>query len=219
MSTPRVCVILAGCGVYDGAEVYESVLTLLSLERRGTEVTCAAPDIPQMHVIDHRTGEETGETRNVQAEAARISRGPLKDLVDINASDFDALVIPGGFGVAKNLCNFAVKGADCSVNDQMERILREFADAGKPIGGICITPALLARVFGDGLRVTIGTDADVAEQINRTGAEHVNHQVTEIEIDEQHKIVTTPAYMLGQRIADVAEGIDKLVEKTLEMCR
>ena len=112
----KIAVILSGCGVYDGAEVHESVITLLRLDQRGAQVQCFAPDIPQLHVVNHLTGEEMPESRNVLVESARIARGEVKDIKQANAEEFDALIVPGGFGAAKNLSAFDVKGAECSVN-------------------------------------------------------------------------------------------------------
>ncbi len=145
---PKVGVVLSGCGVYDGTEVHESVITLLALNRAGAEVQCMAPDMDQLHVINHLTGEEaTGETRNVLVEAARIARGDIVDIATVKGGDLDALIFPGGFGAAKNLCDFAVKGADCSVNPEVLRLTKEMVSAKKPVGVICIAPALMAKVM------------------------------------------------------------------------
>ena len=216
----KVAVVLAGCGVYDGAEIHESVLTLLALDRRNADVTIFAPDSNQHHVIDHTKGSEANETRNVLVESARIARGEITDLAEANAADFDAIIFPGGFGAAKNLCNFAVKGPDCDVNPHVETFIKDGLNANKVMGFICIAPALLAKVSGKmnlQLEVTIGTDPGTAEAVEAMGARHVNCSVTDIVVDAGNKIVTTPAYMLGQRISEVAEGIDKLVAKVLEL--
>jgi len=157
----KVGVILSGCGVYDGAEIAESVITLLTLDRAGVAYECLAPDIDQMHVINHLTGEvEAGETRNVLVEAARIARGKVKNLALANGDDYDALFFPGGFGAAKNLCDFAVKGADCTLHPEVERLAKEVASAGKPIGFICIAPAMIPRIYGPNAKLTIGNDAE-----------------------------------------------------------
>ena len=216
----KVAVVLAGCGVYDGAEIHESVLTLLALDRRNADVTIFAPDSNQHHVIDHTKGSEANETRNVLVESARIARGEITDLAEANAADFDAIIFPGGFGAAKNLCNFAVKGPDCDVNPHVETFIKDGLNANKVMGFICIAPALLAKVSGKmnlQLEVTIGTDPGTAEAVEAMGARHVNCSVTDIVVDAENKIVSTPAYMLGQRISEVAEGIDKLVAKVLEL--
>lgn len=221
MSKKKVAVVLSGAGVYDGAEIHESVITLLALDRRDAEVRIFAPDIPQMHVVNHLTGQPTDESRSVLVESARIARGDIKNLAEANIKDFDAVIFPGGFGVAKNLCDFAVKGLDCSVNPVVENFVTEGLKAGKVMGFVCIAPALLARVAGKiGLHpdITIGTDESTAAAVEQFGAHHVNCLVKDFVIDEKNKIVTTPAYMLGQRISDVAEGIEKLVNAVLELC-
>ncbi|ADU64893.1 ThiJ/PfpI domain-containing protein [Desulfurispirillum indicum S5] len=219
MSTKKVCVILAGCGVFDGAEIYESVFTLLALEKAGAIVTCVAPDVAQMHVINHATGEvAAGETRNVFVESARVARGNITPIADVKGSDFDAIIMPGGFGVAKNLSTFATQGAECSIHPEVERVLKEAYSAKKVLGAICIAPAVVARVFGDNnVKLTIGSDSATAEQISRTGANHIEARVTDVVVDNEHRIVTTPAYMLGQRMSEVKSGIDKLVQNVLEL--
>ncbi|MFW6387168.1 MAG: isoprenoid biosynthesis glyoxalase ElbB, partial [Thermodesulfobacteriota bacterium] len=143
----KVGVLLAGCGVYDGTEVNEAVISLLALDRAGVQVQAIAPNMKQMHVMDHLRGEEQEQERNVMVEAARITRGDVLDLAEVGVADFDALLIPGGFGVAKNLCDFAVKGADCSVNPAVEKLILGMVDAGKPVAALCIAPALMARVL------------------------------------------------------------------------
>lgn len=216
----KVAVVLSGCGVFDGAEIHEAVLTLLALDRRDAEITIVAPDIPQMHVVNHLAGEPSADSRNVLVESARIARGDIRNLASANAAEFDAAVFPGGFGVAKNLCDFAVKGSDCHVNPQVEHFIHDMLDARKALGFICIAPALMARVAGrKGLhpRLTIGTDPETAAAVGAMGGTHVNAEVNEVVVDEDLRIVSTPAYMLGQRISEVAEGIDNLVEKLLEL--
>ena len=213
----RVAVVLAGCGVFDGSEIYETVITLLRLDQQGATVTCFAPDIEQMHVINHAAGAETGETRNVLQEAARLARGNITDLAKANAADFDALIVPGGFGVAKNLSDFAVKGAGLSVNPQFVQLAQAFRDAGKPVGLMCIAPVLSAAIFGDGVCCTIGKDADTAAAITATGAVHQACAVDDIVVDSANKLVTTPAYMLASRISEAAVGINKLVDKVVEL--
>ena len=213
----KVAVILSGCGVYDGAEIHESVITLLRLSQRGAQVQCFAPDIPQHHVIDHLTGQEMAESRNVLVESARIARGQVRDVRELKAADFDALVIPGGFGAAKNLCDFAFKGASCSVQPDVLAAARGFAEAHKPVGLICIAPALAARIYGAGVHCTIGHDPDTAAKLAEMGAEHVDCPVDDVVVDEQRKLVTTPAYMLAKSLAEAASGINKLIDRVLEL--
>ena len=213
----KIAVILSGCGVYDGAEIHESVITLLRLDQRGDQVQCFAPDIAQLHVINHLTGEEMPESRNVLVESARIARGEVKDIARANAEDFDALIVPGGFGAAKNLSNFAVEGAGCSVNPQVLALAEAFAEAGKPVGLICISPALAAKIYGPGVTCTIGNCADTAAALDKMGAIHQEATVEDIVEDTARKLVSTPAYMLGKNIGEVASGINKLVDRVLEL--
>jgi enhancing lycopene biosynthesis protein 2 len=212
----RIGVILSGCGVYDGSEIHEAVITLLAIDRAGAEAVCMAPDIPQLHVINHLIGEPTeGESRNVLIESARIARGNIKDLATVQVTDIDALILPGGFGAAKNLCDFAVAGSDCSVNNEVARLIKEMYAAKKPIAAVCIAPAVLSRVLGSDKvshQLTIGTDQETAEALNAMGSEHISCPVEEFVIDRENKIVTSPAYMLAGRISEAAEGIEKTVK-------
>ncbi len=215
----RVGVVLSGCGFLDGAEIHEATCTLLSLDRRGAKLVAMAPDVDQMHVVDHvRGAPASGETRRVLAEAARIVRGQITEMSKVTAKDLDVLVFPGGFGVAKNLCSFAVDGRNMRVLPEVERLAREMRAAGKPQGYICIAPVIAARLFGsDHVKVTIGNDRDTAAAIESWGARHVDCKVDEIAVDDRLEIASTPAYMLGPWIAPVAAGIDKLVSAVLEM--
>ncbi|MDY7567064.1 isoprenoid biosynthesis glyoxalase ElbB [Pseudomonas sp. RTC3] len=213
----RVAVILSGCGVQDGAEIHESVLTLLRLDQRGVEVQCFAPDIAQHDVINHLTGEKMSESRNVLIESARIARGAIKDIREANAEDFDALIMPGGFGVAKNLSNFAFEGVHCSLQPELLTLAEAFAESGKPIGLICISPALAAKIYGPGVTCTIGNDPDTAKAICKMGGIHKECAVDEIVEDTARKLVSTPAYMTAQSISESAAGINKLVDRVIEL--
>ena len=212
----RIGVILSGCGVYDGSEIHETVITLLAIDRAGAEAVCMAPNIPQMHVINHLVGEPAkGESRNVLIESARIARGNIKDLATVQAEDIDALIIPGGFGAAKNLCDFAVKGPDCSVNAEVARLISEIHAAKKPIAAICIAPAVVSKVLGSeniSHQLTIGTDEGTAEALGKMGAEHILCPVSEFVIDHKNKLISSPAYMLAGSISEAAEGIEKTVK-------
>ena len=219
---PKVAVVLSGCGVFDGTEVHEAVGVLLHLSRHGAAYECFAPDIAQMHVIDHAKGAPAeGAARNVMAEAARIARGKIRPLTELRATDFDAVFFPGGFGAAKNLCDFATKGAACTVEPQTERVIKEFHAAGKPIGMCCIAPAIAARVLGTkaggpGCAVTIGDDADAAAAIAAMGSRNIAKAVTETHIDGKNNLITAPAYMYGDApIHEVIEGIGQMVDQTL----
>lgn len=214
----NVAVILSGCGFLDGAEIYESVITLLALDSNDAQYQCFAPNIPQMHVINHITGDVNNtESRNVLIEASRLARGDIKDLSQLRAEDFDAVIFPGGFGAAKNLSNFATEGFNMSVNTQVSDAAKSFAEAGKPAGYICIAPTLISSIYGAGVRCTIGHDTGTASAINAMGAIHVDCKVDDIVVDEAHRVVTTPAYMLANRISEAAVGIEKLVSAVLKM--
>ena len=215
----KVGVVLSGCGVFDGAEIHESVITILALDRAGAEMVFCAPDREQMHVVNHHTGEVAeGESRNVRVESARIARGPVRDVAQVKAEELDALIFPGGFGAAKNLCTFAVAGADCDVDPGVAALVREVHAQGKPIAAVCIAPALLAKVLGsEGPNLTIGNDAGTAGAMESLGANHVACPVTEFVVDRDRKLITSPAYMLAGRISEAAEGIEKTVEALMEM--
>jgi len=218
---PKVAVCLSGCGVFDGSEIHEAVLTLLALDQAGAEAICCAPDMPQAAVVDHTTRAPVpGERRNVLIESARIARGHIRDIATLTAADLDALIFPGGYGAAKNLCDFADRGPRCTVQPEVERLAGECLDAGKPIGAICIAPAMLARILGRRnrhARLTIGTDPQTAAALAEMGVCHCDCPVTGFISDEQHRIVTTPAYMLAQGPAEVFEGIRKLVAEVLRL--
>ena len=214
----KVAVVLAGCGVYDGSEINEVVLTLLSLEQRGASYQCIAPDIEQMHVVNHLTGEPAvGETRNVLVEAARIARGNVIDLASARVDDYDALIVPGGFGAAKNLCSFAVDGSAMEVVPAFLQFARSFSQAGKPIGLICIAPVMAAAICGEGSQCTIGNDADTAAAIATMGGEHLECPVSEARVDAHRKLVTTPAYMLAGSVSEAYDGIGECVREVLAL--
>jgi enhancing lycopene biosynthesis protein 2 len=221
MAKKKIGVILSGCGVYDGSEIHEAVITLLAIDRAGAEAVCMAPDAEQMHVVNHLTGEvAAGERRNVLVEAARIARGSIKNLKEVRAADLDGLILPGGYGAAKNLCDFAVKGADCTVHPEVARLVREVVAAKKPLAAVCIAPALVSRVLGNDRlahQLTIGTDAGTAQALEKMGSVHVACPVTEAVIDRANRLISTPAYMLAGRISEAAEGIEKTVRALLEM--
>jgi enhancing lycopene biosynthesis protein 2 len=217
----RVAVILSGCGVMDGSEIHEAVLTLLALDRQGIAYECLAPNRPQADVVDHRTKKPTGEARNVLAESARIARGNVKDLAEANPADYAAVFLPGGFGAAKNLCDYATAGAKCEVEPSVRKFLVGMHNQGRPIGAICISPVILARTLGTNgsPKLTIGTDPATANHIEEMGAEHISCPVDDVVVDAEARIVTTPAYMLAERISEVHKGIDKLVLEVLRMAK
>lgn len=220
MATKRVAVVLSGCGYLDGSEAQEATYSLLALDQAGAEVTCFAPDAEQCDVVDHQTGQPAeGQTRNIRTEAARLTRGNVGDVAAARAVDFDALVLPGGYGAAKNLCNYAFEGVAGKVHPEVERLIREFSDAGKPIGAICIAPVLVANVLGKSRKptLTIGSDEATAKDVEALGAKHCDCPPGDACVDRENRIVTTPAYMYESRPADVYRGIQKLVTEVLSL--
>lgn len=224
MTTPRIAVILCGSGRSDGSEITEAVSTLIHLSQAGASYRCFALNAPQHHVINHATGQvEPGQTRNQMVEAARISRGEISDLATLNASDFDAVIFPGGFGAAKNLCDVFQKGPTCSVEPRVERVVQEFHSGKKPIGLICIAPVIAARVLGKnfggpGVTVTVGCDFDACLTVASFGSKYEPCSVTEVCIDAEHKVVSTPAYMFEAKPHEVFEGIGNLVKEVIGLC-
>ena len=217
----KIGVVLSGCGVYDGAEIHESVITLLAIDRAGAEAVCMAPNVEQMHVVNHLTGEEAaGEKRNVLIESARIARGEIKDISTVKADDIDALVFPGGFGAAKNLSSFAVKGENCDVHPEVLRLVKEFAAKQKPQAVLCIAPAMMAKIYEDAPKkpvLTIGNDKETSGKIEIMGSRHQDCAANDFVFDAENKIVSTPAYMLGQSISEVAEGIEKTINELIKL--
>ena len=213
----KVGVVLSGSGVYDGSEIHEATLTLYFLDRAGAEIICMAPNINQVEVVDHLASKPVGERRNVLVESARIARGNIKDINGIKARDLDALFFPGGLGASKNLCDFAIKQADCRVNPEVERLIKEMHESRKPLGFICIAPVIAAKVLG--ATVTIGNDKDTAAAIEKMGGKHIIREVDEIAVDEENRVVSAPAYMLGPTISKVALGIEKAVAKVLDLAK
>ena len=218
----KIAVVLSGCGVFDGTEIHEAVLTLLAIEEEGASWHCFAPNIEQMHVINHSTGNvEEGETRNVFVESARISRGgeKISELDEYDPTDFDAIVFPGGFGGAKNLSDFAVRGGEAEVQASVTNAVRSTHAMSKPIGFICITPASVGALTlgGDGVELTIGNDPDTASAVVQCGAKHTDCPVENVVLDFENKVVSTPAYMLGPGVSDVRKGISNLVNEVLKL--
>lgn len=207
----KFAVVLSGCGVFDGAEIHEATLSLLAIARLDGSYQIFAPDIKQHHVINHLTGEEMEETRNVLVESARIARGSIHDLKEFNPEDFDGLLFPGGFGAAKNLSSWAFEGADSSVLPEVEDAISGMVRMNKPVGALCISPVILAKVL-DAVKLTIGDDKGTAEAMESIGATHVNTTHGEVVVDAGHKVVTTPCYMLNATIDQIAEGADNVVE-------
>ena len=212
----KFAIILAGCGVYDGAEIHEAVMSMYAVMKNGAEYQVFAPDIAQHHVVNHLTGAEMPESRNVLVESARIARGNIKPVAELNLRDFDALLFPGGFGVAKNLCSYAFEGADCSVNPEISILIKEAVSLRKPIGALCISPVLLAKIMGD-VTITVGPDEEDAANVKAMGANHIATQHGEVIIDDKHRLFTTPCYQLKSTIVQVAEGAENIVKAMLKV--
>jgi len=219
MQETRIGVILSGCGFLDGAEIHESVMTLLALDRAGATAVCLAPNRDQAEVVDHLTGKPTGETRNVLTEAARIARGNISDIQSVHPADLDAVVLPGGFGAAKNLCTFAADGPDCTVDEDVAHFLRAMHEKGKPIAALCIAPAVLAALFGKELHptVTIGRDVETAGALESMGATHEAADPTGVVVDRANRFVTTPCYMSATRVSEIADGAEGAVQAVLSL--
>lgn len=216
MKQLKIAVILSGCGHLDGTEIHEATLTLLAIHKHGADYMCFAPNKNQHHVVNHLVGEEMAEVRNILIESARIARGKVQDITLFNADDYDALIIPGGFGAAKNLSSYAFTGADCTVDEGVAAAIRAMHSGGKPIGALCIAPVLLARLIPN-VTLTIGQDAISAATLTAMGARHQTTQHGEITVDADQNVVTTPCYMLDSRVDQIAEGAERLVEAVVKM--
>ncbi|MBV1840573.1 isoprenoid biosynthesis glyoxalase ElbB [Photobacterium ganghwense] len=213
----KIAVILSGAGVFDGAEIHEAVLALHAIEKAGASWHCFAPNMNQHHVINHLTGEEMPETRNVLVEAARIARGNIEDIATLNATDYDGLLLPGGFGAAKNLSDFAFTGPNCTIHPDVKRVCQQFAEEEKPAGYLCISPALIPLIYGEGAKGTIGNDPETAKAFNQMGGEHIECPVDDFVFDQERCLLSTPAYMLAGSISEAAAGIDKLVQQLVKL--
>ncbi len=213
----KFAVILSGCGVYDGSEIHEATLTLYALAKNEISYECFAPNKDQFHVVNHLSGDVMDEKRNVLIESARIARGEIKDLKDFRVEDFCGIILPGGFGAAKNLCTFAFDGQDMTVDKDIENVIRAVHSAGKPIGALCIAPVIIAKVLG--AEVTIGTDDGTAAAINALGGKHANKSHNEVAVDIKNKVVTTPCYMLAENVYQVGVGIEAAVQSLAGLCR
>lgn len=224
----KIGVLLSGNGVYDGSEIHESVFTLLAIDENRGEAVCFAPNIDQHHVVNHTSGEEMQETRNVLVEAARIARGAISDLAEISADGLDALVIPGGFGAAKNLTKWAFSGPDGDINDDVKRIINEFAEAKKPIVGLCMGPTVIAKALEDaGLKqhLTVGTTEEaspyeidaISAGMEKVGAVAEMKTIREIAVDSDNRIVTAPCYMMEGSITDIRNNIKQAIDQLFEM--
>lgn len=213
----KVAIILSGCGVFDGSEIHESVCTMLALDLAGAEYACFAPNIAQTQVVNHLTRETKNETRNVLEEAARIARGKMRDIKEANAREFDAAIFPGGFGAASTLCNFVEKNSNMVVQPDVLVFAQEMKKSEKPLGFICIAPVMISKIYGPGIEQTIGYDEATKSAIEKMGGKHIGCSVTRAIVDQKHKVVSTPAYMLAQSVSEVFSGVSQLVKEVLEM--
>ena len=216
MMSKKVAVILAGCGVFDGSEIHEAVITILNLHKLGADITFFAPNVSQADVVNHLEGKPDLSSRNVLVESARIARGSIFDLANFNATDFDAVVFPGGFGAAKNLCTFAFDGSQCSVNGDVQKVINAMLSNNKPMGFLCIAPVIAAKAIGKGVNLTIGTDTTTASAIEAMGAKHVNCSADDFVVDETFKVYSTPAYMLASNTAEIDSGVSKMLISMLK---
>ena len=211
----KFAVVLSGCGVFDGAEIHEATLTLLAIKKLGADYQCFAPDIDQHHVINHFNGNEMKESRNVLVESARIARGKIKSLDQFEEKNFDALIFPGGFGAAKNLSSVAFKGVDAEVDEEVERAVKNMVAAKKPIGALCIVPAVIAKIIGD-VKVTIGQDEGTIQTIEKMGGTHIATDHGDVVVDDDKLVFTTPCYMLDADITQIWDGAYNIVEAMIK---
>ncbi|XP_061691146.1 glutamine amidotransferase-like class 1 domain-containing protein 3, mitochondrial [Syngnathoides biaculeatus] len=220
----RVAVILSGCGIYDGTEIHEASAVLVHLSRAGAQVQMFAPNQDQMHVINHCDGKPLDGKRNVLQESARIARGDITDLAKLDVLEFHAVIIPGGFGVAKNLSDWGTKNKEFTIKPEVEKTLKDFHKAGKPMAMCCISPVLAAKIL-PGCELTVGQDkesdawpyARTAGALREMGCKHVNKEAEQAHVDVKHKLVTSPAFMSNAPIHKIFDGIGVLVKETLKL--
>ena len=212
----NVAVVLAGCGVFDGSEIHEAVITILNLHKLGANITFFAPNVEQADVVNHLEGKPDSNARNVLVESARIARGSVLDLAGFSADDFDAIVFPGGFGAAKNLCTFAFDGANCSVNSDVQKAISAMLLQNKPMGFLCIAPVIAAKAIGNDVKLTIGTDSATASAVEAMGAKHIDCSADDFVVDEKLKVYSTPAYMLASNTAEIDLGVSKMLASMLK---
>ena len=216
----KIGVVLAGCGAQDGSEIHEAVITLLALDRAGAEIIIMAPDMDQFQVINHFTGDTMDLSRNILVEASRIARGDIVSVSMISGNEIDALIFPGGTGMAKNIFDYAMKGTNCTVIPDVQKLTIEIIDLGKPIGAICIAPVMIAKILqnmGKNGTLTGGYNKQITKDIEAMGMNIKQVGAEGIVVDEINKIVSTPAYVEANSIREVALGVEKLVEKVVEM--
>lgn len=226
----KIGILLSGCGVYDGTEIQEAVFSLLAVAEHGADVLFMAPDVNQMHVVNHLSGEEMPETRNVLVESARIARGDIEDLINVTSADIDALVIPGGFGTAKNHTNWAVKGPGSTINPEVKRLILEMVSSHKPITALCMGPTTVAKALEGSTftaMLTVGTTSEkspydiqaISDGMKQTGAIPQMKTIREISVDKNLKIVSAPCYMMDATPLEVRENIKVAIDKMFELLK
>lgn len=218
MANKKFAVILAGSGYIDGSEIHEATFSLYAIMSQGAEYQIFAPDVKQHHVVDHITGKEMDEERNVLVESARIARGDIKPMSEFRQEEFDALLMPGGFGVAKNLCTYAFDGADMKINPEVEKAVKDIISADKPIAGLCISPVIISKVVDD-VELTIGKDEHVAADTEKMGSRHKQTGHGEVVVDSKYKIATTPCYMLESTVLNIFDGANNVVKAVMDMMK
>ena len=220
----KVGLMLSGCGVQDGSEISEAVLTMLALEKAGVEIVAMAPDVEQAYVVNHYSGLEMRESaRSVLTESARITRGKIVSIQTVGAHGLDALILVGGFGAVKNLCTYATDLTGATVNPDVARLIQEMHGLGKPIGSMCIASMVVALALTgqkrSTLTLTIGDDETAARNLGILGVTHLVTAVNEVCIDSANQVVSTPAFMLAQGPMEAESGISRLVEEVVGMAR
>lgn len=217
MNAPKkFAIVLSGCGVFDGAEIHETVMTMYAISLQGATYEIFAPDVEQHHVVNHVTGKEMNEKRNVMVEAARIARGKIHPLSALDTGKFDALIFPGGFGAAKNLSSWAFEGAKAKLNPDVKRAIDSMHQLKKPVGALCISPVLFALALGN-VKITIGDETPTIEALESLGAKHTTISTHgRVVVDEQNLLFSTPCYMLDATVVDIAEGAKAIVGEMMK---
>ena len=222
----KIAVILSGCGNRDGSELQESLSLLQAIDRRGWQYQCFAPAgmfevVPHIDVQDD---EEEGtvldmEQRDIFVESARIARGNLLPLEQYSADDYDALALPGGMGAARNLSTFAFDGPRMEVMDLVTDAILATYRAHKPVVAMCIAPMVLAKVLGRyEVELTLGPDDNQASQVAKGfGCKVRACGPTDVCVDSEHKVLTTPAYMAASRISEIFAGAENMVAELEKM--
>ena len=208
----KTAIILSGCGQVDGSETHETILTILALEQHNLDWEGLAPSGLQTEVYDHYTNtKENISPSSMITEAARLVRGNITIINAVNASDYAAVIIPGGAGVIKNLSNYSTAGINFTIHPELLAFMATIVRLQIPAGFICIAPILIPKLYGNKPKLTIGSNVELAAKIVQIGGEHCDCLANDIVIDHAQKIVSTPANMVAKNIVEVYHGIYKLV--------